>query len=57
MSDSVTGSQTIGCTVESCRYNADHSYCSLQKIQVEPRCDCHNGCKEDESLCGSYEAI
>ena len=56
MSHGKAGSQTIGCAVISCRYNDEGSYCMLNRIEVEPCCDCHTGDPADESLCGSYMA-
>ena len=50
-----SGKQTIGCEVTSCRFNERGAECSLSKIQVKPRCDCHTG-NCDESECGSYVA-
>lgn len=49
------GSQTIGCSVTSCRFNNAGSYCELSRIEVEPcRSKPCTGKPEDESLCGSY---
>ncbi|NLB61497.1 MAG: DUF1540 domain-containing protein [Clostridiales bacterium] len=59
MAHTKTGTQTIGCNVKSCRYNADGNYCELNRIQVEPMegtKSCHTGRPGDESLCGSYMA-
>ena len=56
MSHGPAGSQTSGCAVTSCRYNDEGSYCMLNRIEVEPCCDCHTGDPADESLCGSYMA-
>lgn len=49
------GKQTIDCQVTSCRYNRQGCGCNLSRIEVKPVCHCHSG-KENESLCGSYEA-
>ncbi|HHT86685.1 MAG TPA: DUF1540 domain-containing protein [Clostridiales bacterium] len=57
MSHTKIGTQTIGCSVKSCRYNAEGNYCELSRIQVEPMQGtdkCHSGNPADESLCGSY---
>ena len=48
------GKQTINCTVGSCRYNGDGSYCTLRAIQVAPCQQVHSGSAEEESLCNSY---
>ena len=56
MSETKAGSQTIGCRVTSCRYNARGCDCQLSRIEVEPKCGCHTGEPCDESLCGSYKA-
>lgn len=58
MSAEKTGTQTIGCSVSSCRYNDGGSYCELSRIEVRPCAGCksHTGKPEDESLCGSYRS-
>lgn len=49
-------SQTINCTVNSCKFNeTEKSKCGLNSIEVEPCYDCSDGEAEDESMCGSYE--
>ncbi|MBQ3551967.1 MAG: DUF1540 domain-containing protein [Clostridia bacterium] len=55
MSKSKVGCQTIGCSVTSCRFNDEGSYCKLNRIEVEPCYDCGTGKPADESLCGSYQ--
>ena len=49
------GTQTIGCSVHSCRWNENSAMCSLDSIQVAPCQHVHSGSAEEESLCASYE--
>ncbi|MEN6326847.1 MAG: DUF1540 domain-containing protein [Syntrophomonas sp.] len=51
----VKGVQTINCSVMSCRYNEDESYCTLGEILVAPHNSVHSGDAGEESLCASYE--
>lgn len=55
MANKNAGCQTIGCEVESCRYqDIDGNMCKLSDISVMANRGCHSGdC--DESMCGSYE--
>ncbi len=46
--------QKINCNVKSCIYNTKEK-CALEEITVEPCPNCSSA-KEDESMCGSYEA-
>ncbi|MBR0508161.1 MAG: DUF1540 domain-containing protein [Clostridia bacterium] len=46
--------QRIGCEVVSCRYNEQGKRCALKSICIRPTPDCES-CRENESLCGSYE--
>lgn len=46
-------SQSIACTVTSCRYNARGRRCSLESIEVKPRKGDSSG-QPEESLCASY---
>jgi len=55
MNSKHVGCQTIGCTVETCRYHDNkEDMCTLPGIRVKANSGCHSGdC--DESMCGSYE--
>lgn len=50
------GCQTIGCSVQKCRYNDRGGYCELSRIEVRP-CSEHAGSGDpaDESLCGNFK--
>lgn len=50
----VKGSQTIGCSVSSCKFNS-MDYCGLSNIKVTPCTHINNGVPEDETLCASYK--
>ncbi len=49
------GSQFINCSVESCKYNKESSYCTLKEIMVAPHNNIQSGNAGDESLCASYQ--
>lgn len=46
-------SQSIGCSVTSCRFNAQGSVCNLNRIEVKPKHGISSG-QPEESMCGSY---
>lgn len=50
--------QKIGCSVESCMYNAiEDNMCTLKSIKVCPCKNIKSGTPEDETCCGSYKGI
>ena len=55
MNNDKIGTQTIGCSVKSCRHHGENGYCELSRIEVAP-CPTlpDDGRPEDESLCASY---
>ena len=47
--------QTIGCNVESCKYNdCDYKQCTLNEIKVSS--DCKYAEDKDDTICDSYES-
>ena len=50
------GAQTINCTVSSCKFNANQSYCTLEAVKITPCQHINNGVPEDETLCSSYRS-
>ncbi len=49
-----SGTQTIGCEVESCLFHQRGHTCRLTGITVRPVKGCGSGSACDESFCGSY---
>lgn len=48
--------QSIGCTVEECKYHAtSKDYCTLDKIQVG-KCNCGETTRNEETDCESFQA-
>lgn len=54
MSSDKCGSQTIGCTVDQCRYNLNNCLCELSRIEVKPCCQ--RADDPDDSFCASFKA-
>lgn len=47
--------ESIGCTVEDCRYHANSKdYCTLDKIQVG-KCHCDEPRKNEDTDCESFQ--
>ena len=49
-----SGTQTIGCEVESCLFHQRGHTCRLNSITVRPNPGCEERAACDESFCGSY---
>ncbi|MDL2225453.1 DUF1540 domain-containing protein [Eubacteriales bacterium OttesenSCG-928-M02] len=47
--------QTIGCTVESCRFQKETAHCGLEAITVAAPIGKGQNTPETESMCASYK--
>ena len=51
------GTQSINCSVQSCKYHDEGGSCNLDSIQVSAARNMGSGTPEDESMCSSYNNL